>query len=52
MLVARQQQHLTASSVGDTKSSNCRAAHLQLDKCLFSQQRHALLPSDAARTNM
>jgi hypothetical protein len=43
-----ERQHVI-SKASITSSSSAGA---KLDKCLVSQQRHALLPSDVARTTM
>jgi hypothetical protein len=50
----RQQLVLKASNLTNSsgKASNVAAVTSQLDKSLVSQQRHALLPSDASRSNM
>ncbi len=54
MDVERQQLVLKASNVTNSsdKASNVTAASAQLHKSLVSQQRHALLPSHASRSNM
>jgi hypothetical protein len=49
MDMERQQLISKASS---TSSNNSGAASAKLEKCLVSQQRHALLPSDVERKNM
>ena len=50
--VERQQLLLKASATSAVGSNRTSAASAQLEQCLISQQRHALLPSDSARSNM
>ena len=50
--VERQQLLLKASATSAGGSNRASAASAQLEQCLISQQRHALLPSDSARSNM